>query len=227
MQKLYIIHGWTYSLDTWTTICQLLQAEGIEPVQLKVPGLTSPSDKVWDMAGYVEWLDTQLKNDPSPIILGHSNGGRIALNYAISHPGSLKQLILLDSAGVPHATTKKSLVKMAAKVAKPLKHIPGVSKVVYHFLGAQDYNNAPPNMKQTMQNMLSSDGLLDLSKVNVPTTILWGREDTVTPLADGELMQKTIPGAKLHIIDEARHAPHATKPQEVATLILNILKGDQ
>ncbi len=224
MQKLYIIHGWTYSLDSWATVCELLRQKDIEPVQLKVPGLTEPSNEVWDIDGYVEWLHTVLKDEPNPSVLGHSNGGRIALWYAARHK-SLKQLILLDSAGIPHHGKRRAAVRVLAKVASPLKHIPLAKKVVYHVLGAQDYNNALPNMKHTMHNLLEADERLDLGKVHLPTTIIWGANDTVTPLGDAQKLHRSIAGSTLHVIDGARHAPHATHATQLVDLIAAAMRG--
>src|SRR4051812_31909284 len=98
MKQVFIIHGWTYSLDKWTEICKLLKSRGIEPILLKVPGLTDPSTEVWDIDGYISWLDKRLAGTEKPVVIGHSNGGRIALAYAQRFPERLGQLILIDSA---------------------------------------------------------------------------------------------------------------------------------
>lgn len=226
MGKLYIVHGWAYSLDTWDSLCELLRQKGIEPIQLKVPGLTQKSDKVWSADSYVEWLRGELKNDPAPVVLGHSNGGRIALWYTGKYP--LKHLILEDSAGVPHhkvKASKLSAVKLASKLASPMKYVPLARKVVYHILGAQDYNNAPENMKKTMKNLLASDAMLDLKKVTTPVTLIWGSDDTVTPLSDAKKIKAAIPKVKLHIIDGAMHSPHSTNSEEVSNIIAEIYEN--
>src|SRR5205085_6528900 len=92
MSKVFIIHGWTYSLEKWTELCELLREQGIEPIQLKVPGLAEPSDKVWNIDGYITWLGDQLKGEVKPTIIGHSNGGRIALSYIQKYPGKIGRL---------------------------------------------------------------------------------------------------------------------------------------
>jgi pimeloyl-ACP methyl ester carboxylesterase len=228
-QKLFIIHGWTYDLDKWTGVCQVLKEQGFEPVQLKVPGLTTPSDTVWDIDGYVDWLDTELRQEADPIVIGHSNGGRIALSYVQRHPGRLKQLILIDSAGVPHAQVKSraklKLLRTMAAIAKPFIRTPALKRFFYKVIRAQDYFNAPPNMKLTMQNMLAADATIDLSAIKVPVTIIWGRDDAITPLADGQRLAAGIKGSKLQIIDEARHSPFANHPDEVAAIISKTVAG--
>jgi pimeloyl-ACP methyl ester carboxylesterase len=226
-QKVFVVHGWTYSLDKWQTIVPLLKAQGIEPILLKVPGLTAPSTKVWTIDDYVEWLQGELKGEEAPIVIGHSNGGRIALALLQKYPARFKQLILIDSAGLPHNTvagnTKLSTLKIIAKAGKPLAKIPVVSKAFYKLIGAQDYRQAPPNMRATMQNMLNADQFIDLSKITIPVTLIWGAEDTATPLKDGRTMHKQIQGSQLHVIDGARHAPHATRAAQVADIITDVV----
>src|SRR5689334_2085271 len=126
--KVFILHGWTYELDKWDVFLAELKRRGVETVQLKVPGLTEQSDKAWDINDYIEWLDSKLQGESAPIVLGHSNGGRIALAYAQEYPHKIKQLILLDSAGVPQNSRGKNIkrvaLKAAAKTGKILTPIP-------------------------------------------------------------------------------------------------------
>jgi pimeloyl-ACP methyl ester carboxylesterase len=227
-QRVYVVHGWTYNLDKWQPIVPLLQKAGIELTFLKVPGLTAPSDKVWNIDDYVEWLKGELKNEKQPIVIGHSNGGRIALRFENTYPGRIKKLILIDAAGVPHeqasSRLKLSVLKVISKLGKPLKHIPLVKKAFYRLIGAQDYLQAPSNMKKTMQNMLDANELIKFDKVSVPTTLIWGAHDQQTPLSDGKFMEQHIPDATLHTINGSRHAPMFTHSEEVAKLIVEAVK---
>lgn len=228
-QKIFIVHGWTYSLDKWKNLLPLLKQQDLDPVMLNVPGLTEPSKAIWDIDGYVEWLDDQLNSEVKPIVVGHSNGGRIALAYLQTHPGRFKQLILIDSAGLAHdslkAKTKLKTLRILSKVGKPLAKIPVVKKGVYKVLGAQDYNQAPPNMRLTMQNMLNADKMINLAKITTPTTIIWGENDTATPLQDGRTMNNLLKGSTLHVVRGARHAPQHTHAREVANVICAAVKG--
>jgi pimeloyl-ACP methyl ester carboxylesterase len=227
-QKIYIIHGWTYNLDKWQPILPLLQKAGYDPVVLRVPGLTSPSRKVWDIDGYVDWLKGELAREPAPVVIGHSNGGRIALRFDNCYPGRLKRLILIDAAGVPQQQAprkaKLTVLRALAKLGRPLRHLPVLKNIFYRLIGAQDYLQAPANMKKTMQNMLDANQLIDFAAVSTPTTLIWGEQDTQTPLADAKFMARHIPGAKLLTIKDGRHAPMFTHPQQVAAYITEALQ---
>jgi pimeloyl-ACP methyl ester carboxylesterase len=227
MNKIYILHGWTYSLDKWREAEDLLKKHGFNPVFLKVPGLTDKSQKVWTIDMYTAWLDDELKNESGPITLvGHSNGGRIALNYVVSNPDKVKRLVLIDSAGVYHNNfsirVKRKVFKVVSKLGKPLKEVPILRKVLYKLARESDYRDAPLNMRRTMANMIESDKQLDVTKVTTKTVIIWGQQDTVTPVSDAKILNSAIQNSTLHLIDSARHAPHFTHSKE----LVNILKDE-
>lgn len=216
-QKLYIIHGWTYTVTPWARTIALLEKKGLEVEMLHVPGLTASSKKVWTIEEYVRWADRNIPN--GAVALGHSNGGRILLNLCSEKPEKLKHLILLDAAGVYEASTKRDFARTLSKKLGFLKKIPGLAKVWHKLTGATDYARAPENMKQTLANMLDSDKNLDISKVTTPTSILWGAEDNVTPPAQAEVMHQQIRGSTLEIFPNWTHAPYLSHPDELARAI--------
>ncbi len=228
VKKVFIIHGWTYTLTMWTELCELLRTEGVIVKQLQVPGLTTDSDKAWDINGYVTWLRKELRGETKPIVIGHSNGGRIALNFASRYPDTLGELILIDSAGIYHggsmSKTKRGIYKILAKIGKPLTVIPGVKKIFYKVIGSKDYYQAPVHMKETMKNMLSADKILNLANVRVPVQLIWGQQDKSTPLADAYKLQIKLHNAPLTIIKGAGHSPHSSHPHEVFEIIVKSLK---
>ena len=162
MADLYIIHGWTYTVEPWKNTIAMLRDAGISVKMLHVPGLTEPSKKEFTIEDYVKWADREIPD--GAIALGHSNGGRILLNLCANKPGKLKYLILLDAAGVYEPSMKKKLVEKVAKIGKPLKKIPVVDKAFHKVTGSTDYSRAPENMKVTLANMLESDKSLDFNK---------------------------------------------------------------
>lgn len=229
-KTLYIIHGWTYVIDSWRPVAEQLEQSGYDVKLLKVPGLTTPSDKVWDVAGYVMWLHNELDATEKPIVIAHSNGGRIALNYLVKYPGAFEKLILLNSAGMnvsnARMSFKRRVMACAAKVLKPVKYIPGVNRILIRLIGATDYDKAPPHMKQTLRNMLDSDAFLDPSSISVPTTLLWGADDRITPPALGKKMQQLIPDSIIKIVPGWRHAPYKTHPEQLARMLQAAAEGD-
>lgn len=219
---LYIIHGWTYTVAPWERTIALLEKQGIKVEMLHVPGLTSPSKKVWTIDEYVKWADRHVPDGAAA--LGHSNGGRILLNLCSEKPTKLSHLILLDAAGVYETSSKRDVIKTVSKKLGFLKRIPGLAKIWHKLTGASDYAHAPENMKQTLSNMLESDKKLDLTKVTTPTSIIWGAADTVTPLQQAEIMHARITGSTLDVHQGWTHAPYISHPAELAKAILRAYK---
>lgn len=226
MADLYIIHGWTYTVDPWKKTIAELRKNGISVKMLNVPGLTEASNKEFTIDDYVKWADQQIPD--GAIALGHSNGGRILLNLCSKKPEKLKYLILLDAAGIYEPTIKKKIVTNLAKIGKPLKNIPIIDKVFHKITGSTDYSKAPANMKVTLSNMLESDKLLDLSKVETRTFILWGKKDTTTPPRQATAMYERLPNAELKFYANWTHAPYISNPDELAralTVLIRRLKA--
>lgn len=221
MADLYIIHGWTYTVEPWRETFKILRDNGLSVKMLHVPGLTEESKKVFTIDDYVKWADQNIPD--GAIALGHSNGGRILLNLCSRKPEKLKHLILLDAAGVYEPSTKKRVVEKLAKVGKPLKKLPLVDKAFHKLTGSTDYSKAPENMKKTLANMLASDKDLDFSKVTTPTFILWGKKDTTTPPRQATKMYESLPNAELKFYANWTHAPYISNPDELARAITTLI----
>lgn len=219
---LYIIHGWTYTVAPWQKTIAALEKQGLKVEMLNVPGLTTASKKVWTIEEYVKWADNNIPD--GAVALGHSNGGRILLNLCAEKPDKLSHLILLDAAGVYEESGKRDLSRALSKKLSFLKKIPGLTRIWHKITGATDYAKAPENMKQTLANMLDSDKKLDLSKVAVPTSIIWGLADNVTPPRQAEAMHEKILGSTLDMHPGWTHAPYISHPLELAKAILKVYK---
>lgn len=227
--RAYIIHGWTYSIDKYKKISSLLNLKGLKTTILKVPGLTAKIDKSWDLNDYILWLKKIIDKEKDKVVLvGHSNGGRIAATYASIYPSNLDRLILIDSAGILHddlhAKLRLLFFSTLAKLGKKAGSSAILKNLLYKMTGESDYNNATPIMKKTMTNLIKKDLSLSLTKITTPTLIIWGQYDKVTPISDAKIMHRLIKDSKLHIIKGAKHSPHFTHTEEVSDIIVKTLK---
>lgn len=220
---LYIIHGWTIDTEKWNPFLGKLRNEGIEVFFLKVPGLTAPIDKPWTISDYVEWLNSQIPNNRRVALLGHSNGGRIALSFALKYPDKVDHIFLVDSAGIFHndplTKMKRGVFGTLAKVGKKVASANLARDFLYKLAQESDYREATPLMRETMKNLITVDLLPKLSEVQTPTTIIWGREDKVTPYSDAKIFKDGIKNSNLFTINGGRHSPQFTHPDEVAKII--------
>ncbi len=215
-QKLYIIHGWTYKPEPWKeVIAELKQKHKIDAELLRVPGLGTKSDEIYTIDDYAKWAAKQIPK--GSIALGHSNGGRILLNMLCQNGSDyLKGLILLDSAGIYEPSFKNELMRKMSKAFALLKKSKLARKIVHKVLGVHDYNDAPENMKKTMTNMLDSDKTLDISGIKTKTMIIWGTNDRMTPLRQGQKMHELLKNSQLTIKDGWRHSHYLQNVSETA-----------
>ena len=217
-----VLHGWTTSIDKWKPLMDFLKK--LNPKLLTIPGLTEKIDKPWNLETYISWLGKIVSKEKGKVtLIGHSNGGRISIAFTAKNPNKVSKLILIDSAGIYHKEfylqLKRFLFKGAAKIGKRLGKSDALRNILYKLAGESDYKNANGLQRQTMVNLISVDLTEELKKIKVPTLIIWGKEDTITPLSDGELMHKLIEGSKLEVIKDARHSPQFTHPKEVAKAV--------
>lgn len=222
MKTLYIIHGWTCTVEPWNRTIKILNDKyQIKVEMLHVPGLTDPSKKVWTIDEYVKWADSLLPEDA--IVLGHSNGGRILLNLLSRQPDRVSHLILLDAAGVYEPSKKRDILRKLSQILAPLRRVKILRKIIHKMIGAGDYDKAPENMKKTLTNMLDSDRNLDISKVKVKTDILWGEMDKITPPRQAKKMHQLIKKSRLKLFPNWTHAPYIVDPEGLAKTISIIM----
>jgi pimeloyl-ACP methyl ester carboxylesterase len=224
---IYLLHGWTYSMDGWEPAIAQFKQKGIQINALEIPGLTDGSDPVFTIEDYIDWLVQTLPQDPI-VLIGHSNGGRISIAFAAKYPERVARLVLIDSAGLPEkrfeVLIKKAVFQGVAKIGKRISESPMLRKLLYKMARSGDYEAATPNMRQTMVNLLSVDLWPELSKISAPTLIIWGERDKVTPLSDSKTMHEEIKNSKLLVIKEAKHSPHRTHTDQVVKAISDFLQ---
>lgn len=227
-KRIYVIHGWTYSTEKWKSIVDFFNNNGVETVMLKVPGLTTPHENVWQLDDYVEWVKDKLKDEEEPVVLlGHSNGGRISIAFAAKYPQKVKKLILIDSAGIYHnelsIRIKRYLFGKLAKFGRNFTDSENLRNMLYKFARVSDYRKADPILRKTMLNLIRTDLSNLFQAISAPTTIIWGELDDTTPFIDGKIMHEKIKDSKLFVIKNAKHSPHFTNVEEVGTIILKEL----
>lgn len=224
MKAICILHGWAYSTEKWKPFVNLLKKRGFKAKLLKIPGLTKPLNKPWTLGNYNDWLEQELSKQTSKVMLiGYSNGGRIALSFAAKYPDKLSKLILIDSAGIRRKELrhrlKRAVFRTVAKTGKKLTKSEYLRRLLYKIARESDYKQASPVMRQTMKNLISTDLQPVLSQITTPTTIIWGENDNITPLSDARVMHRLIKHSQLKVIKGARHAPQFTHAGKVAELI--------
>lgn len=172
-----------------------------------------------EMAGLlVRWLDA-LEIDRTHFV-GHSMGAQVGVHLAGRWPQRVDRLVLVDAAGIPHPLSTTQVTELANELAWPrswgrLTFLPTIA--------ADAVRAGPRTMVGSIRKILSDDIRPLLPRVEAPTLLLWGELDPITPVADGQVIQRLIPNARLVVIDGASHNPMADRPEAFNRELLRFL----
>jgi pimeloyl-ACP methyl ester carboxylesterase len=153
----------------------------------------------------------------SPRLVGHSMGGQIALHVAVERQMP-RQLVLVDSSGLPRPWTLSEAARFVA-AALPPRHW-GVPTFV-PTIAADAVRAGPRALLHATRHLLRDDVSGLLGAVTCPSLLVWGALDPIIPLEHGQVMARAIPGARLAVLENAAHNPMADRPPEFNRLLLD------
>ena len=204
-----LLHGWGSSNDVYKAIMELMQGS----FRLTAPdfpgcGKSATLPQVWTIDDYAEFVLEFIEKAglQNPILVGHSHGGRTVLKLAGEGKLTPPKIILLDAAGlIPKKSVKRkirdagfSLVKKTLKLPVINKFSDGLLEKARSRYGSADYRNAATKeLRSTLVNLVNTDLRDILPNIKCPTLLIWGENDTATPLADAKIMEQLIPDAGL------------------------------
>ena len=236
--KVIILPGWMGSFSSWATVKNLLEIEGYQTFVVDFPGFSIvPAPPVgWEVKEYVEWFKDWLNENgiDNFFLFGHSFGGRVAIKFADYYPKRLLGLILCSAAGVtPRPRLKIFIFGAFSKISNFVLSFPllkflrqPMRKVVYLLGGGRDYYLINTEvMKETFKKTIEEDLTPHLEKINVPTMIVWGTKDVITPLADAKKLHQGIRGSILKTIPGKGHNLNYQCPEIVARLISEFIQS--
>lgn len=232
MATIVLLHGWGRGSKSFGILARLLEDTGHAVYTLDLPGfgVAAPPPYAWGVGEYADFLRAFIreKNLEHFYLFGHSFGGQIGIRIAAEHPEGLQGLILAGAAGIrPRPGGKIIVFGFLSKVGKAIFSLPSLfifrewaRKFVYLLSGERDYYHLQsPVMREVFQKVVREDMTDYFPKITVPTFIIWGKKDKMTPVRDAYVMYKGIPGSRLEILDDVNHTPHVEAPERVAELV--------
>lgn len=213
-----LLHGWGSNITLFKDMVELLKTK-YRVIAPDMPGfgLSDEPRTPWCVDDYVNFVCEfcQKLHVKSAVFLGHSFGGRVIIkmfernNFSIEIP----KVILVDSAGVkPKKTIRQKAKIITFKTGKKILSNPIVKSVFPDALnnlasksGSADYRAASPIMRQTMVKVVNEDLTHLFPKVTPPTLLIWGENDTATPVSDADIMEKNMPDAGKVILKNCGH----------------------
>lgn len=216
-EAVLFLHGWADDLRTFDAMAELLSKK-FQVIRLDLPGFGQSQipPKAWGLSDYAAFLQSFMtKLDfRSHAIVGHSNGGALAIHAVASGAVKADKLILLAPSGVRDTQRWRRLsLQATAKAGKlatfclPLATRRKFRRALYRAAGSDML--VAPWLQETFKRTVRQDVRIDAARLNLPTLIVCGSEDKVTPVKDvGRRLHELIAGSKLIIVPGADHFVH-------------------
>lgn len=230
-EVLLLLHGLFGALSNWEGVVNHFKANyrvvipllPIYDMPLKQAGLEGLQKFV---EGFIAMKEFDNMN-----LVGNSLGGHVALMYTLANPSKVNTLALTGSSGLfensmggsfpkrgsyeyikervqytfydPNTATKE----LVDEVFETTKSIPKCLRIVAIAKSAQRHNMAK-----------------EILKIQQPTLLVWGLNDTITPPHVAHEFNKLIPNTQLNFIDKCCHAPMMEHPEKFNVILSEFLK---
>jgi pimeloyl-ACP methyl ester carboxylesterase len=251
-----MLHGFGGNTYTWRRLSPVLSSRyQTWLIDLKGFGQSpKPEDGRYSLTDQADLVyQLILEHDLDRVILaGHSMGGGVALQTALklreNQPGRLSRLILIDTVSYPQelpgfiavlrtpvlSSLVLYLVPDTLKVRKILKlayfdHTKIKEADVAAYAAPLAADGAKYALRQTARQILPEnlDEMVSrYGNLEVPTLIIWGRQDRIIPAENGARLHRDLKNSRLAIIEDCGHNPHEEKPEEVIAAVNNFLDAN-
>ena len=231
---LLLLHGLFGMLSNWEGVINKFSSTNriIIPI-LPIYDMPLRQSGLEGLTEYVEGF-VEMTNITNMSVMGNSLGGHIGLMYTLNNEDKVKNLILTGSSGLFENSMGGSYPKRGDynyikervgytfydsttvgdeyvdELFEILKSIPKTLRIVAIAKSAQRNNMAN-----------------DIVNIKVPTLLIWGLNDTITPPAVAHEFNKLIPNSTLRFIDKCCHAPMMERPDEFNVILENYLMAQE
>ncbi|MFT5858612.1 MAG: pimeloyl-ACP methyl ester carboxylesterase [Flavobacteriaceae bacterium] len=245
--NIVLLHGAFSSLHTFDAWTEHFKKDYcITRIDLPGYGYTGAHPKAdYSLPSYLSVLQDFLNklNIESCILVGNSLGGLLSWEFALRNPKRVRKLILIDAVGfvdqlqfpTPFTLARNHLIRQVMKIGIPKLYIKKQVRAVYAdrsrikpgiidryfdlFVGEKNHLAFLDFVKQDIK-----DNSSQLNKLNVPTLILWGKEDRWIPVKIAELFAEKIAHSELIIYDDCGHVPMEEIPDQTIRDVSSFLQ---
>ncbi len=233
-EVLLLLHGLFGALSNWDRVIKdfsdsyrvVIPLMPIYEMPLKTAGIEGLVEFIENFVNYKQLKDLTL--------LGNSLGGHVALAYTLSNESNVKRIVLTGSSGLFENSMGGSFPKRGSydyikervgytfydpetateelinEVFEITSSIPKCMRIVAIAKSAQRHNMAK-----------------EITKIKIPTLLVWGLNDTITPPIVGHEFNRLMPNSTLRFIDKCGHAPMMEHPERFNMLLNQFLEVNQ
>ncbi|CAN5163728.1 alpha/beta hydrolase [soil metagenome] len=208
--RVVALHGWGRDRSDFNAVLA-----GTDALALDQPGFGATPDPEtgWSTAEYADWLAAVLtelaatSGGLKPIVMGHSFGGRVAVQTGARRPELIGGLVLT---GVPLYRIESSAKPALGYRLMRWAHTTGLlsderMEAERRKRGSADYRNASGVMREVLVRAVSEDYSDQVAAITVPTRLVWGEGDTAAPIWMAEKAHATIADSELAVVPGAGH----------------------
>ena len=226
-----ILHGLMGGLSNFEDLIDFFSKNGYKVVIPKLPLYTLPLLKT-NVKSFAKYLFDFIihKGFDNVILLGNSLGGHIALYHTKLYPKKIKALVITGSSGLYESAmgsgyTKRRDYEVIKKKAQDVFYDPEIAtkEIVDEVYETVNDRNKLIKTLAIAKSAIRHNMSKDLPEIKVPTCIIWGKNDVVTPPEVAEVFQELLPDSDLFWIDKCGHAAMMEHPEEFNQILLSWL----
>ncbi|HLT53431.1 MAG TPA: alpha/beta hydrolase [Flavobacteriaceae bacterium] len=228
-----VLHGLMGGLSNFDSVTKHFSSIGYKVVipELPIYTMTLLKTNVRSFAKYLHDF-IEFKGYEEVILLGNSLGGHIGLYHTKLFPDKVKGLVITGSSGLYESAmgggyTKRSDYEVIKKKAQDVFYDPEVAtkEIVDEVYATVNDRNKLIKTLAIAKSAIRHNMAKDLPKMQVPTCIIWGKNDTVTPPDVAEEFHELLPDSELFWIDKCGHAAMMEHPEEFNNILESWLKS--
>ncbi len=235
-----LVHGLGSRAEDWANLMQQLKRAGFHVYAIDLLGYgrsARPADASYSIPEEAQYVEEFLAQHglQKVNLVGWSMGGWVAMRVALDQPARIARLVLCDSAGirfVPSFTMFDFEPTTIPAVQRLYRMLMPQPASLPDFLArdmVRKFKELNWVVDRSARSMFRGDDLLDgkLSDLQMPTLILWGKQDHLIPLATGVSMHQQIPQSVLEIYDGCGHLAPGQCAARIGPRLIDFLKGQE
>lgn len=230
-KPIVLLHGWGDSQAGFQELAKAL-SKSYQVISIDLPGFggSQAPTRAWGLDEYASFVGHFLaKQKISPFaVVGHSNGGAIAIRGLAEGSFATTKLILLASAGIRgEYKGRMKALRYAAKLGKLL--VRPLPKSVQNKLRKKVYTSVGSDMlvaehlQETFKRIVGDDVRADAAKITTPTLLVYGQNDVSTPVKWGRILHENFQNSEFVVVPDAEHFVHHDQPQAVLQQVQEFL----
>ncbi|MDR2222172.1 MAG: alpha/beta hydrolase [Flavobacteriaceae bacterium] len=231
-KPIIILHGLMGGLSNFDGVAEFFPKAGYKVIIPELPLYTNSILKT-NVKAFSRFVKDFIERigEKKVILLGNSLGGHIALYFAKMYPQYLHAMVLTGSSGLYESAMGDSYPKRGdyeyiKKKAQDVFYDPAVAtqEIVDDVFATVNDRMKLIKTLTIAKSAIRHNMSKDLPKINVPTCLIWGKNDKVTPPEVAVEFNELLPDANLYWIDKCGHAAMMEHPDEFNVLLNNWLK---